>query len=98
MGAGLVLTRRFLLARPPGAIIKLHDRSHAHSVRHRAGRPLGRGAALAFGLRRAAPAGGPEAGPGTARPDAASDRAGARGVPAVGGRRAGAALEQPRPL
>src|SRR5262249_22820494 len=75
-----------------------HERCHAYPVRHRAGRPLGRGAALAVGLRRAAPTRGPEAGPGTTRPDPASDRAGARGVPAAGGRRAGAALEQPRPL
>src|SRR5262245_43493729 len=75
-----------------------HERGHAHPVRHRAGRPLGRGATLAAGLRRAAPTRGPETGPRTARPDPASDRTGARGVPAPGRWGPGAALEQPRPL
>ena len=39
-----------------------------------------------------------EAGPGEARPDAAGDGAGARGLSAAGGRRQGAALGQPRAL
>src|SRR5262249_101211 len=54
-----------------------HERRHPHPVGHRAGRPLGTGAALAAGLRRAAPARGPETGPRTTRPDPAGYGAGA---------------------
>src|SRR6516165_2473199 len=47
-----------------------HESGHEHPVGHRAGRPVGRGATLAAGLRGTAQTGGPKAGPGIARSDA----------------------------
>src|SRR5205823_2683363 len=45
-----------------------HERRHRHPVSHRARRSLRRRAALAAGLRRAAPPGGPADGPREAGP------------------------------
>ena len=63
------------------------ERRHAHPLGHRAGRPRGRRAAPAPGLRRAAQARRPEAGAGEARPDAPGHRPGPRGLPPARGRR-----------
>src|SRR5262245_21594536 len=87
-----------LPAPPAGGRIWSHVRRHVDPGRHRGGRPGRRGAALAAGLRRAAQTGGGAAGAGTAGADAGCDGAGARGVPPPGGRRAGAAVEQPGTL
>src|SRR5262245_46430154 len=74
------------------AIIDLHERGYPHPLGHRARRPAGRRATPAVGLRRAAPAGGREIGPGEAWSNAAGHGLGPRGVPPAGGRGAGAAL------
>ena len=64
----------------------------------RAGRPQGRRAAAAAGLRRAAEAGRPETGPGEAGADAPGHGPGPRGVHPAGGCREGPALGQPGPF
>src|SRR5438552_14450769 len=67
-------------ARPSAGFLKrlgaADERGYARPVRHRAGRSARRGAALTPGLPGAAPAGGAEAGPGEARPDARGDGVG----------------------
>ena len=75
--------QRRVPAGAPGRV-RADERRDPHPVRHRAGRPARRRAAPAAGLRRAAQAGGPEAGPGEARPDAPGHGPGPRGVPPAG--------------
>src|SRR5262249_41411079 len=71
------------------------ERGDATPVRHRPGRPARGAAAVAFGLRRAAPPRGGAGGAREAGADARRDGPGPRGVDAPGGR---PAVREPQPL
>src|SRR5438128_6685035 len=76
-----------LLPPDPAVILHVHDRSHPHPLRHRAGRPARRGATVAVGLQRTASVGGPTDDPGKPRAHASGNSAGPRSLPAAPGPR-----------